>query len=77
MFEAAQSRYAAKGAMIGGAFGAVSSGLSGIGSALGKMPIGGVGSGSGSLLSPVKNAPSYSFGGATSGYYGGGHLGPY
>lgn len=66
MFEAAQSRYAAKGAMIGGAFGAVSSGLSGIGSALGKMP---TGRASGSLLGPSSPGMA-SFAGAKSGYYG-------
>jgi hypothetical protein len=66
MFEAAQSRYAAKGAMIGGVFGAVSSGLSGIGSAMGsfKAP-----SSSGSLLG-TSNSYTASFGGAKTGYYG-------
>ena len=66
MFEAAQSRYAASGAMIGGMFGAASGLLSGVGSAMGgfKAP-----SSSGSLLGP-SNSYTASFGGAKTGYYG-------
>lgn len=37
-FAAAQSRYAAKGAMVSGAFGAVSAGISGVGNVISKWP---------------------------------------
>jgi hypothetical protein len=69
MFEAAQSRYAAQGAMVGGMFGAASGLLSGVGSAMGgfKAP-----SSSGSLLG-ASNPMTASRAGA--GYYSGGRYG--
>ena len=66
MFEAAQSRYAAQGAMVGGMFSAASGLLSGVGSSMGGF---GAGAASGSLLGASRPSTA-SFGGAKTGYYG-------